>query len=151
MSEERRYTSRRQAIVNGLVAITKTIDGTGEYSTDLDNNVEPRLLFWDEVDQFPAVHFNAVGETREYQGGGYKDRFLQVTARCYVNEENSQEALWLLVEDLETLLEQNSRLVYYDKTGAQQVAQQITILSISTDEGVLEPMSVAEMQIEVRY
>lgn len=151
MSEERRYTSRRQAIVNSLVELTKRIDGTGEFHTDLDNNVEPRLLFWDEVDQFPAVHYNAVGETRQYQGGGYKDRFLQVTARCYVNQENSQDALWLLVEDLETLLEQNSNLTYYDKSGAQQSAHQITILSITTDEGVLDPLGVAEIDMEVRY
>ena len=42
-----------------------------------------RLKFWDEVDQFPALHVNAGAETREYQSAGYKDRFLSVTIRIY--------------------------------------------------------------------
>ena len=151
MSEERRYTSRRQAIVEALVAEVKKVNGTGQYVSDVDNNVEPRLLFWDEIEQYPAVHFSAGRETREYQGGGYKDRFLSVTARVYVNEEDSQNALWLLVEDLETLFEQNSRLVYSDHRGKQETTQQITIVGIDTDEGVLEPLGVAEIFLEVRY
>ena len=49
------------------------------------------------------------------------------------------------------MLEDNSRLSYIDKTGATQYTQQITIVSIDTDEGVLEPLGVGEMLIEVRY
>ena len=37
------------------------------------------LKFWDEVDQFPAIHLNAGSETRQYQSGGYKDRYLNIT------------------------------------------------------------------------
>ena len=70
------YTTRRSSIVTALSSKLKSIDGTGEFLTDLYENVEPRLLFWDEVTDFPAVHINAGQETREYQGGGYRDRFL---------------------------------------------------------------------------
>jgi hypothetical protein len=55
------------------------------------------------------------------------------------------------LEDVETVLETYSRLEYVDNTGNTQYTQQITIVSISTDEGVLEPYGVGEMQIEVRY
>lgn len=75
----RDYTTRRLAIVDGLVEKLKEIDGTNQYLTNLAQNVSPRLKFWDEVEEFPAVHLNAGSETREYQGGGYKDRFLNVT------------------------------------------------------------------------
>ena len=151
MSTTRSYTTRRQGIVNALTERLKTINGTGNFFTDLSNNVVGRLLFWDEVDQFPAVHINAGSETREYQGGGYKDRFLSITLRCYVNTDNAAAALDELLEDVETVIEENSALSYTDKSGTSQQAQQITIVSIDTDEGVLEPLGVGEMLIEVRY
>jgi hypothetical protein len=148
---ERIYTTRRQSIVNALVGVLKQINGTGEFFTDLENRVEPRLKFWDEIQEFPAVHINAGSETRLYQAGGYKDRFLTVTLRCYVNEEDAVDALDKLLEDVETVLEENSTLSYVDKRGAPQHTHQITIVSIDTDEGVLEPLGVGEILLEVRY
>jgi hypothetical protein len=146
----RAYTSRRMAIVNALADQIAKIDGSGEYRTII-SNVSPRLKFWDEIQEFPAVHLNPGAETRQYQGGGYKDRFLTVTVRCYVREENSLEALEALLEDVETVIEENSRLAYFDSQGAQQFTHQITIVGIDTDEGALEPLGVGEIQLEVRY
>lgn len=147
----RAYTTRRLGIINALVEKFKTINGAGAFLTNIDENVSPRLKFWDEVEEFPAIHLNAGSETREYQGGGYKDRFLSVTVRCYVQDEDSVLALDELLEDVETVLETNSRLKYKDRTGTTQYTQQITIVSVDTDEGVLEPLGVGELQIEVRY
>ncbi len=147
----RDYTTRRLGIVNALVEKLKDINGTGAFLTDLAGNVSPRLKFWDEVEEFPAVHLNAGSETREYQGGGYKDRFLSVTLRCYVQDEDSVAALDALLEDIETVVEDNSRLSYKDRTGESQTTQQITIISVDTDEGVLEPLAVGEMLVEVRF
>jgi hypothetical protein len=150
VSTSRQYTSRRAAITKALADKIAAIDGRGVYHTAV-AEVSPRLKFWDEVEEFPAVHLNAGSETRQYQGGGYKDRFLNVTIRCYVNQEDAVDALDELLEDVETLLEENSRFVYYDRMGLQRSTQQITIISIDTDEGVLEPLGVGEILIEVRY
>jgi hypothetical protein len=147
----RDYTTRRLGIIEALVNKLKDIDGTGTFLSNLNENVSPRLKFWDEVEEFPAIHLNAGSETREYQGGGYKDRFLSVTVRCYVQSEDAVLALDELLEDVETVLEENSKLTYKDRNNADQYTQQITIVSIDTDEGVLEPMGVGEMLIEVRY
>ena len=148
----RTYTSRRANILRALAEKLKDIDGSGAFLTDLQNNVHPRLKFWDEVVEFPAIHLNAGAETREYQAGGYKDRFLSVTIRCYVqDEEDATEALNLLMEDIETVIEENSRLEYADSQNNTFSTQQITIVSINTDEGVLEPLGVGEIDIEVRY
>jgi hypothetical protein len=147
----RDYTTRRLGIVNALVDKLKTIDGQGHFLTNLNENVSPRLKFWDEVEEFPAVHLNAGSETREYQSGGYKDRFLSVTLRCYVQDEDSVAALDALLEDIETVVEDNSALSYKDRRDVSQTTQQITIVSVDTDEGVLEPLGVGEMLIEVRY
>ena len=129
----------------------KEIDGSGAYHIDLGEQVEPRLKFWDEVDEFPAIHLNAGMETREYLTAGVKNRYMNVTLRCYVNEEDAVDALDALLEDVETVLEDNSAITYKDKLGVSQAIQQITVISIETDEGVLEPMGVGEITIEVRY
>ena len=151
MTIERTYTSRRSNILKALAEKLKGIDGSGAMLTDVANNVHPFLKFWDEIEEFPAIHLNAGSETRQYQAGGYKDRFLGVVLRCYVNEENAQEALNLLMEDVETVIEENSRLQYSDKQNNLFTTHQITVVSINTDEGVLEPLGVGEILIEVQY
>ncbi len=150
MANERNYTTRRSAITAAIANKLALIDGRGIYHTAV-AEVSPRLKFWDEVEEFPAIHLNAGSETRQYQAGGFKDRFLNVTIRCYVNQEDSTDALDELLEDVETVLEENSRLVYNNRLGIEELIQQITIISIDTDEGVLDPLGVGEILIEVRY
>tara|TARA_E500000331_G_scaffold30601_1_gene25717 strand:+ start:926 stop:1378 length:453 start_codon:yes stop_codon:yes gene_type:complete len=150
VANERLYTSRRSGITNALAEVLGKIDGRGLYKQSV-AETSPRLKFWDEVEEFPAIHLNAGSETRQYQTAGYKDRFLNVTVRCYVNQEDSVEALDELLEDVETVLEENSQLLYNDRNGLEQKTQQITIVSIDTDEGVLDPLGVGEILIEVRY
>tara|TARA_Y100000389_G_C17407960_1_gene489149 strand:- start:338 stop:796 length:459 start_codon:yes stop_codon:yes gene_type:complete len=147
----RLYTTRRSAIVDALVTKLKLINGNGAFITDLYDEVHPRLKFWDEVETFPAVHLNAGSETRVYQGGGYKDRYLNITIRCYVKESDATIALDGLIEDVETLLEIHGQLEYVDKQGNTQTTHDILIISIDTDEGVLEPFGVGEILIQVHY
>jgi hypothetical protein len=151
MGWQRNYTTRRQAIVNALVDKLKGINGNQDYLNDLMQNVHPRLQFWDDVDQFPAVNLNAGSETREYHMDGYRDRYLNITVRVYVNEENASDALDSLIEDIETVVESNGRLAYIDKQGNTQYTHDILVLSIDTDEGVLDPLGVAEILLQVHY
>ena len=148
---QREFATRRQSLITALVEALKGIDGTGEFLTNVENNVHPRLKFWDEVDQFPALHLNAGSETREYLGGGQRHRFLSLTIRCYVKSEDAVDDLDKLLEDVETTIENNSALKYFDKRGVEQTAHQMTVVSIDTDEGVLEPLGVGEVLVEVRY
>ncbi len=55
------------------------------------------------------------------------------------------------MEDVETLIEDNAQLEYFDRQNNAFKTQQITIVSIDTDEGVLEPLGLGEILIEVRY
>ena len=68
-----------------------------------------------------------------------------------MQEEDAQEALNELMEDVETVIEDNARLEYKDKMNNVFYTKQITVISIDTDEGVLEPLGVGEILIEVRY
>lgn len=147
---DRRYTSRRSLIVHALVEKLKEIDGTNGFSVDLANNVQSRLLFWDEVNEFPAVHVTAGTEVREYLPGGIKNRFLAITVRCYVKSEDPTVVLEELLSDIEFVIEENSRLAYQDHLG-NQTTQDILITSIDTDEGVLAPLGVGDILLQVRY
>lgn len=147
----RQYTTRRSAIVNALSEKLKEIDGSGDYLSNLDNNILPKLQFWDEVEQFPAVHIATGMERRQYQAAGYKDRYLSVTVRVYVKDEDPVAALERLLEDIETVIEENGRLAYQDSRGAVQFTKDITIVSIDTDEGVLDPLGVGEILLQVHY
>lgn len=151
MSNEREYTSKRANILYSLAEELKKIDGTAPFWSNVEQNVHPRLLFWDEVTEYPAVHLAVGRETRQYQGGGYKDRFLNVIIRCYIKEEESMLALERLLEDIETVVEKNGRLAYQDSSGAFHTTHDILILSIDTDEGVLSPLGVGEILLQVRY
>jgi hypothetical protein len=151
MTEARLYTTRRLAIVGAIVDKLALINGDGVYVTDVGGNVHPRLKYWDEIEEFPSICVNAGAETREYQGGGYKDRFLNVKITCYVNEEDPVSALEALMEDVETCLEENSRLMYTTRSGKVGYTQMITILSLDTDEGVMAPLGIGEILCEVRY
>ncbi len=144
------YTSRRSSITKALADKIQEINGRGVFYRDI-AEVSPFLKFMDEIVQHPAVHLNAGSETREYLSGGIKNRFLNITLRLYVNQENSVEALDELIQDVELVLEDNSQLAYLDRDGNSQCTQQTTIISIDTDEGVLDPLGVAEILIEVRY
>ena len=146
----RSNTTRRGAILTALATEFKNIDGSGSYKTRLDGNVETRMKFWDEIEQYPAVHMAAGAETREYYGGGQKWRFLTITIRAYVNAEDPIEELEELLEDLETVIDSSNNLTY-KQLGTDAGIIQLTVISIDTDEGVLAPLGIGEIIIEARY
>jgi hypothetical protein len=145
------YSTRRYALVDSLVTLFKRIDGTGSYLSNLNQNVFSKLKFYDEVTDFPTVCVTASNESRQYQAGGYRDRYLEVRLMVFVNEENPLKKCEAILEDIETLVEDNGRLAYTDRQGTTQFTHDITILSISTDEGTLDPISIGEMTLRVHY
>lgn len=152
MALERNYTTRRMAIATRIAKIfAEQLDGTGASRINIFGNTEPRLRFWDDIDDFPYVSVSAGPEYRDYQGGGYKDRYLTVTVKAYVNQEDSLEALEALLEDIETVIEGNGQLKYQDSNGKTDCTRDITVQSITTDEGVLTPIGAGEIILLVHY
>ena len=143
----RSNTTRRSAILTALAEKFKEINGSGSFKSRLDDNVQTRMKFWDEIEQYPAVHMAAGAETREYYGGGNKWRFLTIMIRAYVNAEDPIEEL---LEDIETVIDANNSLTYH-QLGTNAGVTQFTVISIDTDEGVLAPLGIGEMIIEARY
>tara|TARA_B100001063_G_scaffold238890_1_gene261640 strand:- start:64 stop:513 length:450 start_codon:yes stop_codon:yes gene_type:complete len=146
------YRTKRKKITNALVEKLKQIDGSHPYNINLFQNVKANMIFLDEIEQYPKVCVVAGDETREYQPGNFKWRFLTLTIRAYVkNEDDAQEELALLFEDIENILDNNDAMVYDDSVSPSQAITQLTVLNLSTDEGVIKPLGIGEMAIEVRY
>ena len=147
------YRTARNKIVDALVKELKTsINGTAPYNSNLFNNADGHLKFLDTINEYPQVCVVAGDETRTYEPGGLKWRFLQLDIRSYISDETEpQETLALLCEDIERVIDNNDSLTYDDTVSPNLKTTSLTLLTITTDEGVLSPLGIGEMVISVRY
>lgn len=142
--------TRRISVVKALAEKFKIIDGTGSFKTNLFDNSYPKLKFWDEVQDFPCVYLTAGTEIRDYMPADFTWGFLNVSIKVYVRSENeAQEQLEDLLDDLEKVIHDN-RVLVYDTTNNLSTTE-ILIQSITTDEGLLAPYGVGEINVQVRY
>tara|TARA_B100001142_G_scaffold31075_1_gene27590 strand:- start:919 stop:1374 length:456 start_codon:yes stop_codon:yes gene_type:complete len=147
------YRTQRNKVVDAFVKEIKTkLNGQSPFNSNIFNNVHGYTLFIDQITQFPSLCVVAGDETRQYQPDGFKWRFLNLEIRIYVSDETDpQEELALLLEDVERVIDNNDVLVYDDSVDPSLKTTSSTILTISTDEGVLAPLAVGEIAIQVRY
>ncbi len=144
--------TKRKKIAEAISEKIKGIDGNHPFNSNVFENVSTKMLFLDEIEQYPKICVIAGDEEREYQPGGFKWRFLSITIRVYVhNEEDSQEELALLLEDIEKIIDENDALVYDDSVDPNETTTSMTIETLTTDEGVVQPLGIGEMSIIVRY
>jgi hypothetical protein len=141
--------SRRTSIIKALAEKLKLIDGTAPYKVNLSGNAYPKLKFWDEVEDFPCVYLSPGSEMREYHPGDFAWGFLNISVKLYCRGEDAQDQLEQLLEDVEHCVDTNRVLVYDTNTGADTT--EILIQSITTDEGLLAPYAVGEINLQVRY
>jgi hypothetical protein len=142
--------TKRTSIVTALAEKFKLIDGTGNFKSDLSDNSYPKLKFWDEIQDFPAVYLTPGSELREYLPGDFTWGYLNVSVKVYVRSESeAQQLLENLLDDLENVIDAN-RVLVYDITNNLSTTE-ILIQSITTDEGLLSPYGVGEINLQVRY
>lgn len=142
--------SRRTSIIKALAEKFKAIDGTTGYNTNLYGEAHPMLKFWDEISNYPAVYMSPGTEYREYLPSAFKWGYLAISIKLYVKSaENSAVELEELLEDVERVIDSNITLTY-DTDNSYETAD-IQIQSITTDEGLLAPYGVGEINIQVRY
>jgi hypothetical protein len=142
--------SKRNSIANALAEKFKTIDGTAPYTTNLYDNAYAKVKFWDEIQDFPAVYLVPGSEIREYHPADFTWCFLNISVKAYVkDQENPQSQLETLLHDIETCVNKNRVLVYDQDKGLETT--EILLQSIVTDEGLLVPYGVGEINLQVRY
>lgn len=140
--------TKRTDILEALVDKIKLIDGNSPYASNLYNNVKPKMIFWDDVNQWPLVCLTAGTEVREYLPA-FKWGFLEINIRIYTKGDNSKQELEDIFSDIEFVLDNNQNLPFGE--GGEDVCTDIRLLSISDDEGLLAPDSVGEMVVQVQY
>lgn len=141
--------SRRTSIVKALTEKIKLISVATGYNTNLYTNAYAKLKFWDEVEDFPSVFLTPGSEMREYLPADFTWGFLGISVKVYCQGEDGQEQLELLLEDIEHCVDQN-RVLVYDTTRGYETTE-ILVQSITTDEGLLAPYAVGEINLQVRY
>lgn len=141
--------STRSKIAKALVEKLKGIDGTGTHQSNVFGNVISKLKFWDEVSDFPTICVVPGNESREYLPGSFKWGFLNISLKVYVKGEDPLVDLENLLEDIELVIDANRQLVY-DSVNNYQLTE-VDITSIVTDEGLLAPYGVGEVNLLVRY
>ena len=141
--------SRRKSIVNALAEKLKIIDGTGSFNTNIFEASFAQLKFWDEVSNFPCIYVVAGTESREYLPSDFTWGYLNVSLKVYTKGEDPQQLLENLLEDIELVINSN-RVLTYDTVNNYKTTE-ILINSITTDEGLLAPYGVAEVNLQVRY
>lgn len=140
--------NKRKIIIDAIVNLFKNnLTGESPYITNIFENVKGKQVFWDEVTDYPFICVYAGGETREYLPGEFKWGFLTVNIRIYVNDEDSKDRIEEIFNDIEILLDNNYELV----TDGNDLSTDIRILSLADDEGLLNPLGLGEIILEVRY
>ena len=141
--------SRRTSIVKALTEKLKIIDGSTGYKSNIFGNSFPYLKFWDETNDFPSIYVVAGSEAREYLPSDFTWAYLGITLKVYCKGEDSQQLLEDLLEDVEKVIHDNRVLVYDAEHGYETT--EILINSIVTDEGLLAPYAIGEVNLQVRY
>lgn len=141
--------SKRTSIAKALVAKLNGINGIAPYTNNLYSNAHAKLKFWDEVQSFPAVYLTPGSEQREYLPSGFTWGYLGIALKVYCKGDEAQEELETLLEDIETCIDAN-RVLVYDAVKRYETTE-ILIQSITTDEGLLAPYAVGEINLQVRY
>lgn len=142
--------SARQKIVASLVEAIKRLNNTGNYTVDIYNNVVNKHLFWPDVNDFPFVCVVAGQEQREYLPGNFIWGHLGIALKAYVKDGDDPSILLEnLLSNLELIIDESSVLRYGPNPGEETA--DIRVTSIITDEGLLLPYGIGEINIIVQY
>lgn len=143
--------SRRKEVTEFLVNELKKINGSAStfdpaytYSTDVANNVFRRLKFLDEINDFPTICINAGSEARTYDTSGLITGDLTLNIRAYLRAENPITAAENLADDIE-------HIVYHIGDKSDMGLLNMIMQSVSTDEGLVAPFGILEIDILARY
>ena len=146
------YRTARKKIVDTIVSKIKLIDGQFPNNSNVFQNVHGGMIFLDDIQEFPKVCVVAGDETRQYQPGEFKWRFLSLDVRVYVEDQDDpQEVLAQLMEDIERVIDNNDVMIYDNTVSPHLTTTSLTLQSMSTDEGVLKPLGIGELTLECRY
>ena len=133
--------TRRKQIIDGFVT------ELGQ-TPDVDaSNVHKRFKFLDELNDFPSLCFVASSESREQLGANRRLGTIEVALRGYVFDENNVDKAEILAQNVESKVDSFSANVAARANGVSDAR----VVSFRTDEGLLQPYGVADLEIQILY
>jgi hypothetical protein len=148
--------SARSGITKAMVAkIAALLNGTGDYVTNLYENVDSKVVHFEDVEEFPYISVTPGSEVREDMPSNFTWATINMNITIYVKSEDSaQEMLETIISDIETFLDTNLQLDYTVVTSDGEKIRKTTdnnITAITTDEGILSPLALGQVTTTVRY
>ena len=148
--------SARSGIVKAIAEkMRNEINGTAPYINNLYGNVSSKVTHFDDINDYPYITVTPGPEQREDLPSAFTWSDLTVYIRIYVDNRNdAQGELEDLIADIETFVDTNLVLSYNVNTPSGVETNQTvtnTIISITTDEGILDPKALGEIVLTVRY
>lgn len=148
--------SARSGIVKAMSSgIASKLNGTGDYVNNVYGNVTNKVVHFDEITDYPYISVTPGNEKREDMPSNFSWGTLIVHIRIYVeNESDAQGQLESLISDIENYVDTHLNLSYNIITSEGTITHQTvdnSIVSISTDEGILDPNALGEVALTVRY
>jgi len=137
------FTQELRKIDGGASVFLANLSDPYIFKHSVHENVYPRYIYLDEVNDFPLICFYVSQETRTHIGGGVKYANLLVNLRTYVNSEDPNEETEDLIDDIDHVIKYITQV--------QPCFVECRVISTSTDEGIMAPVGVGEMNIEMIY
>jgi|TARA_R110000765_G_scaffold10720_1_gene32952 hypothetical protein len=148
--------SARSGIAKGLASVIGTsLNGTGIYVNNIYENVTNKVVHFDDIQDFPYISVTPGPESREDMPSNFTWATITMYIRIYVeSNEDAQGELESLISDIENVVDTHLNLSY-NVTTSQGLEIRNTvdnsIITITTDEGLLDPNALGEVVLEVRY
>ena len=148
--------SARSGIAKGLASVIgASLNGTGIYVNNIYENVTNKVVHFDDIQDFPYISVTPGPESREDMPSNFTWATITMYIRIYVeNNEDAQGELESLISDIENVVDTHLNLSY-NVTTSQGLEIRNTvdnsIITITTDEGLLDPNALGEVVLEVRY
>lgn len=149
----------RTSIADAMVKrISDALDGThaDDYFTNIYGNVSRKVTRFEEIREFPYIAVHIGSETQQYMPSKQQWMYLELPILIYAkDEEDIQKELEKLVADVKTIIDTGEDLEYTiskpNGTTFQCTATDMSITSIDTDEGLLTPFGLAQINVTIRY
>jgi len=148
--------SARSGIAKAMAEkFSDVLDGTGIYVNNIYNNTTNKVVHFDEIQDFPYISVTPGPEQREDMPSNFTWSTLTLYIRIYVeNNDDAQGELESLIADIENVVDTSLNLSYNITTSQGLVSRKTvdnSIITITTDEGLLDPNALGEVVLDVRY
>lgn len=112
------------------------------------NNVFRTYKYMHDLNDFPAITFIPRQEQRDHFGDQQVHGIIAVQLRCYVFDGDTSD----IADECERLADQiESAVDSFAETYRQHEVEEARVVSLRTDDGLMTPYGVADLQVSILY